>query len=91
MLLLYYFLIPHLIVMSKAGRDEGRSFVVIESLDDEYVLISDGKTHKVEKPKKKKRKHLKLVREPDAQIVERLNRGNVENYEIRKWLSDKEE
>ena len=79
------------IVMSKAGRDEGRSFVVIESLDDEYVLISDGKTHKVEKPKKKKRKHLKLVREPDAQIVERLNRGNVENYEIRKWLSDKEE
>ncbi len=79
------------VVLSKAGRDEGRLFVVISSLDDEYVLISDGWTHKVEKPKKKKRKHLKLVREPAPEIVTRLLNGSAENHEIRKWLSDKEE
>ena len=79
------------VAISTAGRDEGRSFVVIESLDEQYVLISDGETHKVEHPKKKKRKHLKLVREPLAEIVERLSTGKTENHEIRKWLSDKEE
>lgn len=79
------------VVLSTAGRDEGRLFVVIESLDEQYVLLSDGSTHKVEHPKKKKRKHLKLVREPLAGIVERLSTGKTENHEIRKWLSDKEE
>ena len=79
------------VVVSKAGRDEGRTFLVIESLDDEYVLIADGDTHKVEKPKKKKRKHLKLSREPETAIVERLNGGKVENHEVRSWLSRKED
>ena len=79
------------IVLSRAGRDEGRQFVVIAEVDTEYVLISDGRTHKVEKPKKKKLKHLKLVREPAPDISERLLQGGVENHEVRKWLSDKEE
>ena len=79
------------VVVSTAGRDEGRTFMVISSLDDEYVLISDGKTHKVEKPKKKTRKHLKLAHEPMPEAVERLAAGGVEDHEIRKWLSDKEE
>ena len=79
------------VVLSTAGRDEGRCFVVTESLNEQYVLISDGKTHRAEKPKKKKRKHLKLVREPLPEITERLSGGNVENHEVRKWLSDKEE
>ena len=79
------------VVLSTAGRDEGRRFVVLERLDEQYVLISDGETHKVEHPKKKKLKHLKLVREPLAQIAERLSSGKTENHEVRKWLSDKEE
>lgn len=78
-------------VVSKAGRDEGRTFLVVESVDEEYVLIVDGETHKVEKPKKKKRKHLKLSREPEAAIVERLNKGGIENHEVRSWLSRKED
>ena len=79
------------VVVSQAGRDEGRTFLVIASLDEEYVLISDGRTHKVQKPKKKKRKHLKLSQEPQPHIVQRLEQGGVEDHEIRKWLSDKEE
>ncbi len=45
-------------VCSAAGRDAGKSFFVVGILDEQYVLISDGKTHKVDKPKKKKIKHL---------------------------------
>ena len=84
-------ILPGAVVVSTAGRDEGRRFLVTASLDDEYVLISDGKTHKTEKPKKKKRKHLKLAREPVTEIVTRLAHSPIENYEVRAYLSDKEE
>lgn len=29
------------VVISTAGRDEGRTFLVVDSLDELYVLISD--------------------------------------------------
>ena len=79
-------ILPGAVVVSKAGRDEGRTFLVIAELSDEYVLIADGKT-----PKKKKRKHLKLAREPITEIVDRLSQRPMENYEVRAYLSDKEE
>lgn len=82
---------PGSVVVSTAGRDEGRTFLVIDSLDEDYVLISDGDTHRMEKPKKKKRKHLKLSKVLLPEAAERLAKGNVENHEVRKWLSDKEE
>jgi len=79
------------IVISKAGRDEGRTFLVIESLDEEYVLISDGDTRKMEKPKKKKRRHLKQAAEPNPAIVERLTHGQpVFDHEVRRWLTHEE-
>ena len=79
-------------VISKAGRDEGRLFLVVKELDQEYVLISDGDTRKVEKPKKKKRRHLKLVSQPTQAMIERLTSGQqVLDHEVRHWLSNEEE
>ncbi len=79
-------------VISKAGRDEGREFYVVKSLDDEFVLISDGETHKMDKPKKKKRRHLKQISEPKENIVSRLTDGQpVFDHEVRRWLSHEEE
>lgn len=52
------------IVRAKAGRDKGNYFVVL-SIDDTYAYIADGKTRKVEKPKKKKLIHL----EPTASVT----------------------
>lgn len=46
-----------LVVRAKCGRDINRFFVVI-SCDGEYVYIADGKTRKIEKPKRKNMKHL---------------------------------
>lgn len=46
------------IVKSKAGRDKKESFIVYEILNDNYVLIVDGRLRKISKPKKKKVKHL---------------------------------
>ena len=49
------------IVISKMGRDEGRSFVVIEEVDSDFVLLADGKLRTMEHLKKKRRKHLKTT------------------------------
>ena len=49
------------IVRSKAGRDKGMLFVAV-GLEGGYAYVSDGKLRKVEKPKKKKLKHLQGTR-----------------------------
>lgn len=47
------------IVLSTAGRDKGRFFVVLEIVDDNYIKIVDGALRKLEKAKLKKLKHVK--------------------------------
>ena len=46
------------VAVSKAGRDAEKTFVILEVLDDQHVLIADGELRKVNKPKRKKLKHL---------------------------------
>lgn len=45
------------LVYSRAGRDKGNLFLVIDVRED-YAYIADGVIRKVSKPKKKKLKHL---------------------------------
>lgn len=47
------------IVESKAGRDRGRSFLIVAFPDENYVSLADGDLRKLAKPKRKKRKHIK--------------------------------
>ena len=46
------------VVLSAAGHDKNSVFAVIGFADGEHALIADGKRRKLEKPKKKKLKHL---------------------------------
>lgn len=46
------------LVISKQGRDAGRMFLIMEVINDDYVLIADGDLRKVIRPKRKKVKHL---------------------------------
>ena len=46
------------VVYSKAGRDGGKCFIVCSVLDDNYVYICDGCLRTIQRPKKKKVKHL---------------------------------
>ena len=65
-------LVPGLVVCSKAGRDSGRYFIVLEILSPEYVLIADGQKHRLAHPKKKKVKHLKLTEDVLESIGRKL-------------------
>ena len=49
-----------MIVRSAAGHDRG-NFLVITAVEGDFAFIADGKERKLEKPKKKRLKHLKLT------------------------------
>ncbi len=46
------------LVVSRAGRDKGRPFVVL-SAEEGFVYLIDGDLRKLDRPKKKKRMHVK--------------------------------
>ena len=75
------------VVISKNGRDEGKPFIVIGTEND-YSLLADGKCRKIEKPKRKKNKHLMLDGSAGAYITEKLNSGEkITNKELIRALA----
>ncbi len=79
---------PGSIVYSKAGRDKGSYFVVM-SVEGEYVNICDGKGRKVDKPKHKKIKHIKLCEGFSEFVAKKLAASEkVTNAELRRELLD---
>ncbi|MEG1257337.1 KOW domain-containing RNA-binding protein [Clostridium sp.] len=75
------------VVHSKSGRDKGKHFIIIGIIDAEYVYISDGDLRKIEKPKKKKIKHLVFTNILAEDIrVDILSDGRINNSKIRKFL-----
>ena len=75
------------IVKSIAGRDKGKYFFVLE-IEDEFLLLADGKTRKLESPKRKKRKHTEFVLHSDCRVAEKI-RGEekITNSELRRALA----
>ena len=75
------------IVISLNGRDAGKRFIVIAT-DEEYSLIADGKGRRVEKPKRKKNKHLEFEEAMSGIVKDKLSRGDmITNSELRKALT----
>ena len=54
------------IVLSLAGRDAKKLFAVVGTIDESHVHISDGKSRKIDSPKKKKIKHIKLIEKSEG-------------------------
>ena len=75
------------VVMSLAGRDAGKLFYVIAA-DDTYLTLVNGKDRSLEKPKIKKRKHVKKVLRSETRVAEKLRAGDkVLNSELRRDLA----
>ena len=75
------------VVLSKAGRDAGRYFVVVGVADNQHVLVADGDLRKIAKPKKKKTKHLDVKPVTIPTVKEQLTRGNgLYDAELRRHL-----
>lgn len=50
-----------MLASSKAGHDRRQIYVIIGE-DDEYVYLADGRNRTVDRPKKKNRKHIQLIK-----------------------------
>ena len=75
------------LIVSKAGRDKGQLFYVIDT-DEQYVYLADGKSRKLEKPKRKKRKHIEQIPRTESRIAEKIRNGEkVLNSELRRELA----
>ena len=49
-----------MLAKSKAGHDKGHLYVIYD-VDETYVYFVDGQIRTIDKPKKKKRKHVQIV------------------------------
>lgn len=77
-----------IIVRSKAGRDKGDLFIVLKT-EGEFAFIANGELRKVDRPKKKKLKHLQKTGYVTEFIRNKLETaGKVTNSELRKALAE---
>lgn len=65
---------PYEIVLSLAGHDRGRLYLVIGE-EGGRLLLADGRGRKLDAPKRKSPKHLRCVGTSAHPAVERLHRG----------------
>ena len=75
------------VVVSTAGREQGKLFYVVGT-DPTYLLLANGKDRTLDKPKRKKRKHVQKVLRSETRVAEKLRLGDkVLNGELRRDLA----
>ena len=75
------------IVRSTAGRDRGKIFFVLD-VEGDFLLLADGKTRRLERPKRKKRKHVVFQARFDCRVTEKIRSGErLSNSELRRTLA----
>lgn len=86
-----------MLARSKAGHDQDKLYIIIRS-DTEYVWLADGVYKTLEKPKKKKKKHMQVIHRIPEPIQNALGSGDaLLNEHIKKaiesesrdWQEDK--
>ena len=76
------------VVCALRGRDSGKYFMVIGKEDD-FVMLADGRGRRLEKPKRKKLKHITPAGSADGRTAQKLREGQkVTNAEIRRALAE---
>ncbi len=79
------------VVKSSAGRDKGNYFVVID-MEEEYLILSDGRTRRLEQPKKKKKKHVQITHDRIDMLADKLIHGDkISNADVRRSLKNYEQ
>ena len=75
------------VVVSTAGHDQGDWFYVIDA-DPIYLFLANGKDRTLDKPKRKKRKHVQKVLRSETRVAAKIMEGNkVLNSELRRDLA----
>ena len=78
---------PGRVVFSKKGRVKTRYFVVLYTVDADFVMICDGDTRKINHLKKKRRKHLCSCPIEAPELLALYEKGQLKDSDVRKVLS----
>lgn len=63
------------VVVSRAGHDKGKAFVIVGREGDGVLLLSDGKTRLIAKPKRKKAMHVSVTPAASEELRIRIERN----------------
>ena len=75
------------VVVSTAGRDQGSLYYVI-STDEMFLMLVNGKDRTLDKPKRKKRRHVQKVLRSETRVAAKIISGDkVLNSELRRDLA----
>ena len=75
------------VVVSTAGRDQGRLYYVI-STDELFLMLVNGRDRTLDKPKRKKLRHVQKVLRSETRVAAKLVSGDkVLNSELRRDLA----
>ena len=78
-------------VLSVAGRDKGEYFVVI-STDGKFVTVVNGRTRKASSPKRKNRKHIRIVCKGKLKdLAEEIVKSPISDKRIRRMIESVKE
>lgn len=71
--------------VATAGHDFGKCYVIFLS-DKEYVYLVDGRLRTIDHPKKKKKKHVKVLPDFNPVLAEKVCSKSVINEEIKRAI-----
>ena len=75
------------VVLSTTGRDKGKIFYVI-GIEGDFLFLANGKDRTLDRPKRKKQKHVQKVLRSETRVAVKLRNGDkVLNSELRKELA----
>lgn len=80
-----------MVVKSTSGRDAGKYSIILKVLNEKYVLIADGNLRTIEKPKKKKIRHLKFTNIKSQNILDLILQNKpMSNSILNKFLQSRD-
>lgn len=74
------------LALSNAGHDKGTVYIITGE-DTENFYVCDGRLRPLERPKKKNKRHIRLIKGCDEDLRERLKTNRpVRNEEIKRAI-----
>ena len=73
------------LAVSRSGHDKDSLYVIIKE-EANLVYLADGKLKPMEKPKKKNRKHIQIIKNLPKDITEVFTHQDFRNEEIKRAI-----
>ena len=73
------------LAISRSGHDKDSLYVIIKE-EASLVYLADGKLKPIEKPKKKNRKHIQIIKNLPKEITEVFTQQDFRNEEIKRAI-----